>query len=94
MAGRCDYPLIDALKKQYAGFDGRDDRVLVGSKSSISLRLEVRLMDWRNRAIFLNPAFQWLPYEKWTRQVGVESCISLRGGRYALDPNVDLEEAP
>ena len=54
VAGRCGYPLNDAVKKQYTGLDGRDDRMFVGSKSSISLRLEVRLTDWRNRAISLN----------------------------------------
>ena len=79
--GKCGYPLDDALKKRYTGLDGRDDRVFVGSKSSISMRLEVRSMDRRDRAIFLNPAFQWLPYGKWSRQVCVGSHVSLRGRR-------------
>lgn len=40
--GKCGYPLIDALRGCYTGLDGRDDRMFVGSKSSISMRLEVR----------------------------------------------------
>jgi len=41
--GKCGYPLEDALEKKYAGLDRRDDKMLVGFKSSVSLRLEVRL---------------------------------------------------
>ena len=40
--GRCGYPLADALKKQYTGLDGRDERMFADFKSSISIRLEVR----------------------------------------------------
>jgi hypothetical protein len=40
--GRCGYPLEDALRERYAGLDGRDDKMFVDCKSSISLRLEVR----------------------------------------------------
>lgn len=40
--GKCGYPLADALRKQYRGLDGRDDKMFVDFKSSISLRLEVR----------------------------------------------------
>ena len=40
--GVCGYPLVDALKKQYTGLDGKDDEMFIGFKSSISLRLEVR----------------------------------------------------
>jgi len=40
--GVCGYPLVDALKKQYTGLDGRDDKMFTNCKSSISIRLEVR----------------------------------------------------
>ena len=40
--GKCGYPLVGALRKQYRGLDGRDDKMFVDFKSSISLRLEVR----------------------------------------------------
>ena len=39
--GKCGYPLVDAMRKQYRGLDGRDDKMFVDFKSSISLRLEV-----------------------------------------------------
>ena len=42
--GRCGYPLHDALKRCYTGLDGRDDTMFRGFKSSISIRLEVRLI--------------------------------------------------
>jgi hypothetical protein len=41
--GRCGYPLRDALEKRYTGLAGRDDRMFVDFKSSISIRVEVRL---------------------------------------------------
>ena len=41
--GTCGYPLNDALKKQYTGLDGRDDKMFINCKSSISIRLEVCL---------------------------------------------------
>lgn len=41
--GKCGFPLRNALDKRYTGLDGRDDKVFLGSKSSISIRLEVRL---------------------------------------------------
>jgi len=40
VGGKCGYPLTDALKEQYTGVDGRDDKVFVGFKSSISIRVE------------------------------------------------------
>ena len=40
--GKCGYPLGDALKKQYTGLDEKDDRMFICSRSSISMRLEVR----------------------------------------------------
>ena len=40
--GKCGYPLEDALKKRYTGLDGRDDKMFVDFKSSISIRVEVR----------------------------------------------------
>jgi len=40
--GKCGYPLVDALKKQYIDLDGRGDKMFVDCKSYISLRLEVR----------------------------------------------------
>jgi len=38
--GKCGYPLSDALRKRYRGLEGRDDKMFVDSKTSISLRLE------------------------------------------------------
>ena len=40
--GKCGYPLANALREQYTGLDRRDSKILVDSKSSISIRLEVR----------------------------------------------------
>lgn len=37
--------------------------------------------------------FQWLPYEKWTRQVSIDTVISSRSLITPLDSNFDLEEA-
>ena len=39
--GKCGYPLGDALKRQFTGLDGKDEKMFVGYKSSISIRLEV-----------------------------------------------------
>jgi len=57
--GRCGYPLVDALKKRYTGLDGRDDKMFVDFKSSISIRLEwlsydkwtrqIRTLTWRKK---------------------------------------------
>jgi len=41
--GVCGYSLANALKKQYTGLDGRDDKMFVYCKSSIFIRLEVGL---------------------------------------------------
>jgi len=68
--GECGYPLKDALKKQYTGLDGRDDKMFVTCKSSISIRLEVRSSTSTGSNGGLESCLQWLPYEKWTRQVG------------------------
>jgi len=38
--GQCGFPLGNALRKTYTGLDGRDDKVFIGSKSSISIRVE------------------------------------------------------
>ena len=40
--GKCGYPLGDALKTRYTGLDESDEKMFVDSKSSISIRLEVR----------------------------------------------------
>ena len=40
--GICGYPLGDALEKQYTGLDEKDERMFICSRSSISMRLEVR----------------------------------------------------
>jgi hypothetical protein len=78
--GKCGYPLGDALKKLYTGLDGRDDKIFIGFKSSISIRLEVCLTRWKGSTITLNVIYpQWLPYEKWTRQVGTITLILLLG---------------
>jgi len=74
--GRCGYPLWDALKRQYTGLDGRDDKVFVGFKSSISLRLEVRLARQKDSMITSRILFA----------VAAVSVVD------KTDPNVDLEE--
>ncbi|KAF9643161.1 hypothetical protein BDM02DRAFT_3104782 [Thelephora ganbajun] len=55
--GRLGIPIRDAIKKIYAGLEGRDDPVLVEQSSVIQLRLEwpgyppwsrkIRLDDWK-----------------------------------------------
>jgi len=95
--GKCGYPPVDALRKQYRGLDGRDDKMFVNFKSSISLRLEVRppAPTWSNCR--LDSRLQWLPYRKWTRQVGAEAltpsfrCANVNDSK---DSNVDLAEGP
>ena len=57
VGGRCGYPLADALKKRYTGLDGRDGKVFVGFKSSISIRLEVRPMRQKDPTVALNFVF-------------------------------------
>jgi hypothetical protein len=79
---KCGYPLGNALKKLYTGLDGRDDKVFIGFKSSISIRLEVRSTCRKGSTITLNiiyPQCQ-LPYEKWTRQVGTVILLFLSPG--------------
>ena len=53
--GKCGYSLIDALKGYYTGLDGRDDRMFVDFKSSISMRLEVRLTHRPDSVVVSNP---------------------------------------
>jgi hypothetical protein len=93
VGGKCGYPLVDALKKQYTGLDGRDQKVFVGFKSSIAIRLEVRLKGQMDPATAFERCFQWLPYDKWTRQVGADSRVSSCDPLIApRDPNVELAE--
>ena len=40
--GQCGIPLRDAFRGVYGGLSGRDDPMFVGSRTSISIRLEVR----------------------------------------------------
>jgi len=91
--GVCGYPLKDALRKQYTGLEGRDDKMFANSKSSISIRLEVcpPLSAQSNNGP--ESYLQWLPYEKWTRQVGAGTPISF-GWRLitSVDSNVNLAE--
>ena len=68
--GVCGYPLKDALRKQYTGLDGRDDKMFVTCKSSISIRLEVCPPPSAQANNGPESCLQWLPYEKWTKQVG------------------------
>lgn len=75
--GKCGYPLVDALRKQYRGLDGRDDKMFADFKSSISLRLEVRSPAPALSKGRFESHLQWLPYGKWTRQVGADSFVSL-----------------
>jgi len=57
--GQCGMPLMSALRCVYSGLSGRDDPMFVGSRSSISIRLEwpdcppwaqqMRTKDWRRK---------------------------------------------
>lgn len=58
--GTCGYHLGDALRKAYTGLDGRDNRVFTRAKSSISIRLEVRLTHRKIPTVALNLAFSGL----------------------------------
>ena len=40
--GKCGYPLVDALREQYTGLDGKGDKMFADCKSYISLSFEVR----------------------------------------------------
>jgi hypothetical protein len=77
--GRCGYPLEDALKKQYTGLDGKDDEMFVDCKSSIALRLEVRTATSARSYNSPETYSQWLPYRKWTKQVGADCHVSHHG---------------
>ena len=73
--GKCGYPLGNALKGQYAGLDRRDNKILLDSEPSISIRLEVRpsVSSWSNDGLKLH--FQWMPYEGWSAPVSTGSLI-------------------
>ena len=71
--GKCGYSLLDSLKKAYTGLDGRDDKVFTGAKSSISIRLEVRITRQRDPTVTLKPVF---------------SCYHTRSGRDRLVPTL------
>jgi len=77
--GKCGYPLENALKERYTGLDRRENSILVDSKSSISIRLEVRssVLVWSNDS--LKSRLQWLPYEGWSAPVSTSSLISSCG---------------
>jgi hypothetical protein len=77
--GKCGYPLKHALRKQYTGLVGRDDKMFEDSKSSISIRLEVRLTSSARFDDGLESCSQWLPYGRWTKQVGTESRVPSHG---------------
>jgi len=57
--GRCGIPLRDALRCKYGGLSGRDDPMFVGSRTSISIRIEwpdhpswaqqMRTKDWKRK---------------------------------------------
>jgi len=40
--GECGMPLRDAFRGAYSGLSGRDDPMFVGSRTSVSIRLQVR----------------------------------------------------
>ena len=71
VGGKCGYPLVDTFKKQYTGLDGRDEKMFVDSKSSISIRLEVRSLHLQDRMAVLN---------------SVVSGCRMRSGRSRLVP--------
>ena len=77
--GNCGYPLKDALRKHYTGLDGRDEKMFIDFKSSISIRLEVGLPLSARFDDGHESCSQWLPYGKWTKQVGAEPHVSLQG---------------
>ena len=76
--GKCGYSLVDALKEQYDGLDGKDDKPFHESTTSFAMRLEVCLSP-PARSNNLNSRLQWLPYDKWSKKVGAEPRASLRG---------------
>lgn len=76
--GKCGYSLVDALKEQYDGLDGKDDKPFHKSASSFTMRLEV-CPSPPARSNDLNSRLQWLPYDKWSIKVGAEPRASLRG---------------
>lgn len=64
------YPLVDLLKKQFTGLDGKDDKAFISPSPS----------DWRWVRLYRhNPncglifCLQWLPYENQRRPVGANS---------------------
>ena len=79
--GVCGYPLADALKKEYHGLDGRDDKIFTKSGYSISIRVEVCSSGSTQSNDGLKSCLQWLPYEKWAKQVGKKipmfHCINI-----------------
>ena len=56
VGGRYGYPLMDALKERYNGSGGRGDGMVVGLKSTVSVKLEVRLTRQKGPMIVSIPA--------------------------------------
>lgn len=77
--GNCGYPLADALKMQYAALDGWDDEVFETSRPTANIRLEVRRSASVQSIGGIKPFPQWLSYQGWGAQVGVDALISFRG---------------
>ena len=75
--GKCGYPLRDALRKRYTGLGGRDDKMFEDSKSSISIRVEVSPISSARFDDGIEFRSQWLPYGRWTKQVGIGSRVPL-----------------
>jgi len=90
--GVCGLPLADALKKQHAGLDGRDDKMFVDFMSSISIRLEVR----SSASTGSNNGLEYVCSGYRMRNGQGRSVITPRFTVWALmssiDSNVDMEK--
>ena len=51
--GKCGYLLDNALKQQYTGLDGMDDRVFDNPEPTVNIRLEVRPPQRRDPVVVL-----------------------------------------
>ena len=73
--GKCGYPLDGALKKQYTGLDGRDDKAFDNPGPTADIRLEVCSSASARSDENIESLSQWLPYPGWGAQVGTDPFI-------------------
>jgi len=90
--GKCGYPLVDALRKQYRGLDGRDDKMFVDFKSSISLRLEVRPPAQRDPMVELIPVCSGSRMRSGQGRSVLSLSFRCTNANDSQDSNVDLAE--